>query len=89
MITKLRIQGYDSDGEWSDTTIELEDATIDLTVDDGRWSLEVVDGTEGNLDISWQGGRAADRMMVRPVSVNNVVISVDRSRRMSYVRAPE
>lgn len=82
---KIVLQGF-ADGEWFNAEFELEDASIDVTVGDGRWNVSL--DREQNLDVSWQGGRAADRATVRPVSQNHVVMMVDRSRRRE-ARKPE
>jgi hypothetical protein len=85
MMNQIKIQGFDSDGEWFALDLELWDLSIDVVVDDGRWAvnMEAVKGDERDLHVSWQGGRAADRALVRPVSQNHVVVTVDRSRRRS------
>lgn len=78
---KIVLEGFNTDGEWFRQEIELEDASIDILADDGRWTVSI--DKDRDLDVSWQGGRAADRALVRPVSQNHVVMTVDRSRRRS------
>lgn len=79
MIVKIIIEGFDADGEWRRHEHEIEDATIDIMEPDGRWSLAM--NRDHELEVSWQGGRAADRALMRPVSQNHVAMTVDRSRR--------
>lgn len=78
---RIRLEGFDTAGEWFAEEVELQQATIEVHFDVApfpeRWTIAVEDD---DLAVSWQA-RAADRLAIIPGSVNAALLTADRSRR--------
>lgn len=67
--TRIVIQGFDQDGEWSITELTLLEATLDLHPEDGeRLSIEP---REDHVHVTLQS-LSRSHLVVRPVSTNSV-----------------
>lgn len=68
--TKISLQGFTADGEFYREEIELDDATLDLTIEGSmsRWSLKAADdGVHASIQ-----GSSRTVVSVLPVSSNSV-----------------